>query len=46
MDVGMEEAGQSCDGPLAQRRRRMPSSGRFGRDLAYGDHPLADGTLT
>ena len=30
----------------AQRRRRMPSSGRFGRDLAYGDQPFADGTLT
>jgi hypothetical protein len=25
---------------LAQRRRRTPSSGRFGRDLAYGDQPL------
>jgi hypothetical protein len=24
----------------------MPSFGRFGRDLAYGDQPLADGTLT
>jgi hypothetical protein len=24
----------------------MPSSGRFGRDLAYGDQPLVDGTLT
>jgi hypothetical protein len=24
----------------------MPSSGRFGRNLAYGDQPLADGTWT
>jgi hypothetical protein len=24
----------------------MPSLGRFGRDLAYGDQPLTDGTLT
>jgi hypothetical protein len=31
---------------LAQRRRRTPSLGRFGRDLAYGDQPFTDGTLT
>jgi hypothetical protein len=31
--------------PLAWRRRRTPSSGRFGRDLTYGDQPLADGTM-
>jgi hypothetical protein len=43
MDVGMAEAGQDCD--VAQRRRRTPSFGLFGRDLAYGDQPLADGTL-
>jgi hypothetical protein len=30
---------------LAWRRRRTPSSGRFGRDLTYGDQPLADGTM-
>ena len=29
----------------AWRRRRTPSSGRFGRDLTYGDQPLADGTM-
>jgi hypothetical protein len=46
MDVGMAEAGQSCDRGLAQRRRRTPSSGRFGIDLAHGDQPLAVGTLT
>jgi hypothetical protein len=28
-----------------ERRRRTPSSGRFGRDLTYGDQPLADGTM-
>ena len=30
---------------LAQRIRRTPSSGRFGRDLTHGDQPLADGTM-
>jgi hypothetical protein len=44
MVAGMAEAGQSCDEPL-QRRRRTPSSGRFGRDLTYGDQPLADGMM-
>jgi hypothetical protein len=45
MDVGMAEARQFCDEPV-HKRRRTPSSGRFGRGLAYGDQPLADETLT
>jgi hypothetical protein len=46
MDVGMAEAGQFCDEPMHREEEGTPSSGRFGRDLTYGDQPLADETLT
>ena len=46
MDVGMAEAGQSCDEPVHREEE-----GRFHQDvlaetIAYGDQPLTDGTLT
>jgi hypothetical protein len=46
MDVGMAEAGQSCDEPLHREEEGRPHLDVFGRDLAYGDQPLTDGTLT
>jgi hypothetical protein len=39
MDVGMAEAGQSCDEPV-HREEEAPSSGRFGRDHSlWGSAP-------
>jgi hypothetical protein len=39
MDVGYDE-------PLHREEEGRPHLGRFGRDLAYGDQPFTDGTLT
>jgi hypothetical protein len=46
MDVGMAEAGQFCDKPMHREEEGHPHQDVFGRDLAYGDQPLADGTWT
>ena len=45
MVVGMAEAGQRHDEPLHEEDRGTPLPGHFGRDLTYGDQPLADGTM-
>jgi hypothetical protein len=46
MDVGMAEAGQDCDEPMHREEEGRPHQDVFGRDLAYGDQPLADETWT
>jgi hypothetical protein len=46
MDVGMAEAGQSCDEPLHREEEGRPHQDVLAEILAYGDQPLADGTLT
>ena len=46
MVAGMTEVGQSCDEPLHKEEEGSPHQDVFGRDLTYGDEPLADGTMT
>jgi hypothetical protein len=43
MDVGMAEAGQSCDEPEGEGRLHQDV---LAKTIAYGDQPLTDGTLT
>jgi hypothetical protein len=43
--LGWQRQDRVVTSPCTEKKK-TPSSGRFGRDLAYGDQPLADGTLT
>ena len=46
MDVGMAEAGQSCDDPMHEEEEGRPHQDVLTETIAYGDQPLTDGTLT
>jgi hypothetical protein len=46
MDVGMAEAGQSCDEPVHREEEGRPHQDVLAETMAYGDQPLTDGTLT
>jgi hypothetical protein len=46
MDVGMAEAGQSCDEPVHREEEGRPHQDVLAETIAYGDQPLTDGTLT
>ena len=46
MDVGMAEAGQSCDEPVHREEEGRPHQDVLTETIAYGDQPLTDGTLT
>jgi hypothetical protein len=46
MDVGMAEAGQSCDEPVHREEERHLHQDVLAETIAYGDQPLTDGTLT
>jgi hypothetical protein len=46
MDVGMAEAGQSCDEPVHREEEGRPHQDVLTETMAYGDQPLTDGTLT
>jgi hypothetical protein len=46
MDVGMAEAGQSCDEPVHREEEGRLHQDVLAETMAYGDHPLTDGTLT
>jgi hypothetical protein len=45
MDVGMAEAGQSCDEPLHREEEGRPHQDVLA-ETWLGDQPLADGTWT
>ena len=45
MDVGMAEAGQSCDEPVHREEGRLHQD-VLAETIAYGDQRLTDGTLT
>jgi hypothetical protein len=45
MDVGMAEAGQSCDKPVHREEEGRPHQDVLAETIAYGDQPLTDGTL-
>jgi hypothetical protein len=45
MDVGMAEAGQSCDEPVHREEERRLHQDVLAETIAYGDQPLTDGTL-
>ena len=46
MDVGMAEAGQSCDEPVHREEEGRLHQDVLAETMAYGDQPLTDGTLT
>jgi hypothetical protein len=46
MDVGMAEAGQSCDEPVHREEEGRLHQDILAETIAYGDQPLTDGTLT
>jgi hypothetical protein len=46
MDVGMLEAGQSCDEPVHREEEGRLHQDVLAETMAYGDQPLTDGTLT
>jgi hypothetical protein len=46
MDVGMAEAGQSCDEPVHKEEEGRLHQDVLAETMAYGDQPLTDGTLT
>jgi hypothetical protein len=46
MDVGMAEAGQSCDEPIHREEEGRLHQDVLAETMAYGDQPLTDGTLT
>jgi hypothetical protein len=46
MDVGMAEAGQSCDEPVHREEEGHLHQDVLAKTMAYGDQPLTDGTLT
>jgi hypothetical protein len=46
MDVGMAEAGQSCDEPIHREEEGRLHQDVLAETIAYGDQPLTDGTLT
>jgi hypothetical protein len=46
MDVGMAEAGQSCDEPVHREEEGCLHQDVLAETMAYGDQPLTDGTLT
>jgi hypothetical protein len=46
MDVGMAEAGQSCDEPVHREEEGRLHQDVLAETIAYGDQPLTDGTLT
>jgi hypothetical protein len=46
MDVGMAEAGQSCDEPVHGEEEGRLHQDVLAETMAYGDQPLTDGTLT
>ena len=46
MDVGMAEEGQRCDEPMHGEEEGCPHQDVLTETIAYGDQPLADGTLT
>jgi hypothetical protein len=46
MDVGMAEAGQSCDEPVHREEEGRLHQDLLAETMAYGDQPLTDGTLT
>jgi hypothetical protein len=45
MDVGMAEAGQSCDEPVHREEEGRLHQDVLAETIAYGDQPLTDGTL-
>jgi hypothetical protein len=46
MDVGMAEAGQTCDEPVHREEEGRLHQDVLAETIAYGDQPLTDGTLT
>jgi hypothetical protein len=46
MDVGMAEAGQSCDEPIHREEEGRLHQDVLAETIACGDQPLTDGTLT
>jgi hypothetical protein len=46
MDVGVAEAGQSCDEPVHREEGGRLHQDVLAETMAYGDQPLIDGTLT
>jgi hypothetical protein len=45
MDVGMAEAGQSCDEPIHREEEGRLHQDVLAETMAYGDQPLTDGTF-
>ena len=46
MDVGIADAGQSCDEPVHREEEGCLLQDVLAETIAYGDQPLTDGTLT
>ena len=46
MDVGIADAGQSCDEPAHREEEGRLHQDVLAETMAYGDQPLTDGTLT
>jgi hypothetical protein len=46
MDVGMAEAGRSCDEPVHREEEGRLHQDILAETMTYEDQPLTDGTLT